>query len=129
MKGGVGKTSTTANLAAALAPKFGAARVLALDLDPQNSLQLHFSLGAAPQQGVCRQSLHERDWSDIAFASKFGGTCLPYGVVSEVERIAFETLRNNAFTLWPDLKPCWISGPIGSACNWRAPVSVPATWS
>ncbi len=41
-KGGVGKTTTTANLGAALARS--AARVLLLDLDPQAHLSLHFGL-------------------------------------------------------------------------------------
>ena len=41
-KGGVGKTTTTANLGAALARS--GARVLLLDLDPQAHLSLHFGL-------------------------------------------------------------------------------------
>lgn len=90
MKGGVGKTSTTANLAAALAEKHHGLPVFALDLDPQNSLHLHFGVDAA--DGVCRQSLKNGDWREIAHPSQFGVTCLPYGNMTEPERVEFEAL-------------------------------------
>jgi len=45
-KGGVGKTTTTANLGAALAR--GGARVLVIDLDPQANLTLHLGIELAP---------------------------------------------------------------------------------
>lgn len=38
MKGGVGKTSITANLAAAMRTRLGPDRVAVLDLDPQDAL-------------------------------------------------------------------------------------------
>jgi cellulose biosynthesis protein BcsQ len=41
-KGGVGKTTLAANLACGLAGL--GARVVALDLDPQNALRLHFGV-------------------------------------------------------------------------------------
>ncbi len=47
-KGGVGKTTTTANLGAALADK--GLRVLLLDLDPQGHLTLHFGVEVADDQ-------------------------------------------------------------------------------
>lgn len=92
MKGGVGKTSTTANLGAALAARLGPGRVGVVDLDPQNSLHLHFGLGTALKEGVCNQSLQDGDWRDVSFPSKFGVVCLPYGEVNESERESFETL-------------------------------------
>lgn len=104
MKGGVGKTSTTANLAAALAAKLGEGRVGVLDLDPQNSLHLHFGLDPALKDGVCRQSLSAENWSKVAFSSKFGVLCLPYGVVGEPEREAFESLLEE--------QPDWIRAQL-----------------
>ena len=92
MKGGVGKTSTTANLAAAIATRVGHGRVGVLDLDPQNSLHLHFGLGTALKEGVCRQSLSAGNWNEVAFATKFGVACLPNGEATEPEREAFEVL-------------------------------------
>jgi len=47
-KGGVGKTTSTVNLGAALA-RFGR-RVLLVDLDPQSNLSLHFGVEASPEQ-------------------------------------------------------------------------------
>ena len=92
MKGGVGKTSITANLAAAMATLLGAGRVSALDLDSQNSLHWHFGLEDTASIGVCTQSLQRKDWAGVTFGSEFGVACLPYGTVSESSREAFETL-------------------------------------
>jgi cellulose synthase operon protein YhjQ len=107
MKGGVGKTSTTANLAAAIAESLGEGRVSALDLDPQNSLHLHFGLDTTGKGGICTESLQNGDWRNIALASAFGVTCLPYGMVSEPEREAFETLL--------DQQPDWIGTQLARA--------------
>ena len=95
MKGGVGKTSTCANLAAALVSVLGRNRVSVLDLDPQNGLHWHFGLGVAQEQGACAQSLAHADWRDIAFPSTFDVACLPYGLVDEPQREAFEGLLAN----------------------------------
>jgi len=91
MKGGVGKTSTTANLAAAVASRLGPGRVSVVDLDPQNALHWHFGINNAPT-GVCKQSLDNGDWATACVPSAYDVVCLPYGNVTEPEREAFETL-------------------------------------
>jgi cellulose synthase operon protein YhjQ len=105
MKGGVGKTSTTANLAAAIAQISGNNSVFALDLDPQNSLHLHFGIDTT--EGVCRQSLKNAHWHEVAHPSQFGVTCLPYGIVHEPERQAFETLLEQ--------HPSWVGEQLALA--------------
>lgn len=95
MKGGVGKTSTTANLAAALSSKLGPGRVCVVDLDPQNALHWHFGMTRPDIDGVCEQSLQAGDWRTVAAASEFGVACLPYGDATEKDREAFETLLAN----------------------------------
>lgn len=92
MKGGVGKTSVTANLAVAMAAELGEGFVSTVDLDPQNALHLHLGLDALERQSVCRQSLRRRNWRDVLVGSDYGVNCIPYGVVSEAEREAFENI-------------------------------------
>ena len=92
MKGGVGKTSTCANLATGLASVLGSNRVSVVDLDPQNGLHWHFGLDAPQEQGVCLQSLARGDWRSVAFPSSVDVVCLPYGMVGEPEREAFEVM-------------------------------------
>src|SRR5919202_4635742 len=57
-KGGVGKTTTTANLGAALALK--GKRVLLVDLDPQGNLTSAFGLEKDVQQTVAESLLDRR---------------------------------------------------------------------
>lgn len=92
MKGGVGKTSVTANLAAALSTKLGPHRVSVVDLDPQNALHWHFGLEDPDADGVCRKSLEGASWNQIATGTKFDVLCLPFGDANEREREAFEAL-------------------------------------
>lgn len=104
MKGGVGKTSVTANLATALSTKLGPHRVSVVDLDPQNALHWHFGLEDPEADGVCRKSLQDVNWNKVASSSEFDVVCLPYGDASESEREAFETLLSE--------QPHWIGDQI-----------------
>jgi cellulose biosynthesis protein BcsQ len=58
MKGGVGKTSLTANLAAAMASVLGPNRVSVVDLDPQNALHLHCGVDDTNSPGECQLARH-----------------------------------------------------------------------
>lgn len=90
MKGGVGKTSITANLAAALGKRLGTGRVSVIDLDPQNALHWHFGLEGHDGEGICELASGPHDLSAIALTSEHGVTCLPYGTGDEPDREAFE---------------------------------------
>ena len=92
MKGGVGKTSTTANLAYAMAAQLGPDRVTVIDLDPQNGLQWHFSVDSKGGAGVCGHSLRKTNWLSASIPSGFDVNCIPYGAVRESDRKAFESL-------------------------------------
>jgi len=88
-KGGVGKTTLTANLATALQHQ-GAPTVLVVDLDPQNALGLHFGADPGALAGVSRASLSGDSWGSVCQQSPSGVHVLPYGVVNEADRMAFE---------------------------------------
>ena len=107
MKGGVGKTSTTANLATAMATKLGPGRVCVVDLDPQNALHWHFGLDGTQTSGVCEQSLQGDNWRNATLTSEFGVACLPYGAVDESDREAFEALLSD--------EPDWVDTQLKNA--------------
>lgn len=104
MKGGVGKTSVTANLAVSLASKLGEARVSTIDLDPQNGLQWHFGLEAQARDGVCELSLKQDTWGHEQMLLGYDVACLPYGQGKEEDREAFENLLTN--------DPTWLADQI-----------------
>jgi len=87
-KGGVGKTTLTANFAAALA-RMGE-RVTVLDLDPQNALRLHFGMSYDEDAGIATESIQNADWRNITFESAYGVDFLPYGTIDEQRRDLFE---------------------------------------
>ena len=88
-KGGVGKTTLTANLATAL-QREGVATLLVVDMDPQNALGLHFGADPRSLAGVSRASLAGEDWGSVCVQSPSCVHVLPYGVVNESDRVAFE---------------------------------------
>lgn len=92
MKGGVGKTSATANIAASLAKILGGGAVGVIDLDPQNSLHLHFGQSSQVSSGLAAASVSDTGWEEEVYRSEYGVDCVPYGDVSEQERESFEQL-------------------------------------
>ncbi|WP_035345157.1 MULTISPECIES: cellulose biosynthesis protein BcsQ [Dickeya] len=87
-KGGVGKTTMAANLAYALAR--GGSKVLAIDFDVQNSLRLHFGVPLTDERGFVAKSAETPDWSQSILTSDDNIFVLPYGGVTEEQRLAFE---------------------------------------
>lgn len=88
-KGGVGKTTLAANLAIAL-QRVGVVNQLVVDLDPQNALALHFGADLGSLEGISRASLRGEEWGAACVQSRSGINVLPYGVVTESDRVAFE---------------------------------------
>ncbi len=78
-KGGVGKTMLAANLAHAL--RRAGRQVLAMDLDPQNALRLHFGVPLADQSGFLAELRSRPDWRAVARRTASGVLLLPYGAV------------------------------------------------
>lgn len=105
MKGGVGKTSTTANLAAAMAARLGDGRVSVIDLDPQDGLHWHFGLAAA--DGMCALSRRGGALTAALHATAFELACLPYGAADEPARESFEALLAQ--------QPDWLGRQIDAA--------------
>ncbi|QRX82490.1 cellulose biosynthesis protein BcsQ [Glaciimonas sp. PAMC28666] len=88
-KGGVGKTTATANLTIALAA--AGHHAVALDLDPQNALRLHFGIDPSSIEGIARASLGGRTWGEVAVKVKHGAYCLPFGSINENDRHSLES--------------------------------------
>ncbi|KFK95604.1 MULTISPECIES: cellulose biosynthesis protein BcsQ [unclassified Serratia (in: enterobacteria)] len=87
-KGGVGKTTVAANLAYALARS--GSKVLVVDFDSQNALRLHFGVPIADNRGFVAQSDTLSDWSQFILKAGPNLFVLPYGEVTEEERLIFE---------------------------------------
>ena len=103
-KGGVGKTTLAANLASVLATS--GRRVIALDLDPQNALRLHFGVPLDSIDGLSRATLSGDAWQSVMFDGVDGVTVLPYGAVLEDDRRRFEA--------YIDHNPQWLAQSLAT---------------
>lgn len=90
-KGGVGKTTVTANLGAGIAAR--GYPVSLIDLDPQNSLQWHLGVVNRGHPKGVSSLLKPRDKLDkVAVSSPYGVNLIPFGLVNETQRQQFEDL-------------------------------------
>ncbi len=87
-KGGVGKTTFSANLGTEFA-RTGLPTV-AIDLDPQDALRLHFSAQAPGPEGLVQATLAALPWRQHFLRTGNACELLPYGRVQESSREAFE---------------------------------------
>ncbi|WP_149537186.1 cellulose biosynthesis protein BcsQ [Siccirubricoccus phaeus] len=85
-KGGVGKTMLAANIAHGL--HRAGRRVLAVDLDPQNALRLHFGLSLAEESGFATGMERPSDWRAALRRTASGVSLLPYGSLDAAARLA-----------------------------------------
>jgi cellulose synthase operon protein YhjQ len=76
-KGGVGKTTLAANVASGLSR--AGRKVIALDLDPQNALRLHFGVALGDRSGFTHQLLQQSDWRAALRPTATGVALLAYG--------------------------------------------------
>jgi cellulose synthase operon protein YhjQ len=76
-KGGVGKTTLAANVANELT--LAGLRVIALDLDPQNTLRLHFGIALDDGGGFTHLLAEHPQWRRCLRETPVGVSLLPYG--------------------------------------------------
>lgn len=87
-KGGVGKTTLCANLSVALSGMGQA--VMAMDLDPQNALRLHFGVLPDVQTGLAGLNDAPQGLRSSCIELPSRVVVVPYGEVSEPQRESFE---------------------------------------
>ena len=98
----MGKTTLAANVAGSLARS--GCRVIALDLDPQNALRLHFGISLADQGGFTHRLMEQLDWHACLRSTPAGVSLLPYGPTT----MHAATALGAAVTTTPGL----LGGPI-----------------
>ena len=76
-KGGVGKTTLAANIAGNIA--LAGHRVVALDLDPENTLRLHFGVSLTDVAGFTGRLSERPDWRALLRPTTAGVNLLAYG--------------------------------------------------
>ncbi|MES2533707.1 MAG: cellulose biosynthesis protein BcsQ [Pseudomonadota bacterium] len=88
-KGGVGKTTVTANLCTTLAE--AGHQVLAIDMDPQNALRFHLSNDIqACEFGLASALSGQRTWTEVIQPGRAGALLLPFGTLDDQDQIELE---------------------------------------
>jgi cellulose synthase operon protein YhjQ len=101
-KGGVGKTTLSANVTDML--RRNGRIALALDLDPQNSLRLHFGVSVNDSTGFGANLPRRPEWRQYLRQTASGTLLLPHGAVD-----LRDALANNVAL---DQDPSLLAGPV-----------------
>ncbi|MBK1658401.1 cellulose biosynthesis protein BcsQ [Paracraurococcus ruber] len=108
-KGGAGKTMLAANMAQLLR-RFGQ-RVVAVDLDPQNALRLHFGEALANEGGFLAGRRAALNWHASATRVGDGVLILPHGATDANERLVQERRLELEPALLADLVAAMLAEP------------------
>lgn len=117
-KGGVGKTTTTANLAHALV--LAGYKVTAIDLDPQGHLAAHLGAFEREQQGIDQLMLGEKRLNEVITEVRDGLRLIPAGSKLDIlergggDEQSSERLQNVAITASVDQDFIFIDCPPAS---------------
>lgn len=102
-KGGVGKTTLTANIAYTLQRQ--GFNVTVIDFDSQDALKLHFGIAFNDSQGYVVEATSKPYWHEMVKTTSSGIDVLAYGHATREERYRFESfLANNPKALYQALK-------------------------
>lgn len=96
-KGGVGKTTLTAHLAALLAGR--GHKVTVLDLDPQNALRLHLGVSIREEGGFLANIQSRPSWKAALLNTECGARLLPFGSAEPADVLDIQA----ALTTEPEL--------------------------
>jgi cellulose synthase operon protein YhjQ len=102
--GGVGRTTLTVNLAAQLASQ--GARVLVVDLDPQNAARLSLGLDIEDDAGLAREGIKPSAIFDSPFRSKGHLHFIPFGRLNQTDLRRFENTLES--------QPTWLKESLAS---------------
>jgi len=86
--GGAGRSTLTASLAT-LAARSGVWG-LAVEMDPQNLLALHFGADSAPAEGLASRAARGQVWNTAALAASDGTLVLPFGAMDPPALVDWE---------------------------------------
>lgn len=98
IRGGTGVTSVAAGLAWAL--QHLKESVLLIDLSADNLLRLHFGMSFEQAQGWARSHQDRQPWQDSIFSYNELVSVLPFGKITQVERINLEDDIQNESDFW-----------------------------
>lgn len=93
VKGGVGNSTVTANLAVSL-KKIGH-DVVAFDLCKNNDLRLHFGMGLDRCDGLHQGLISDKPWIDSAFEDRNSVVFFPFGKIKQSDLFLLNSLPPN----------------------------------